>query len=522
MPEYHDLARASWARLYADVSLVARSPSSGHRAAARALADAQSKWHRVRDQDPVSWTYRRAVELLPSSVDPWDALDDPLSERLSQVDRSVLAALVPYVRHDASIDAVAALLAVDEAEVVRRLDAAAEAFGAGDASDLRRRLAWPLDAEVRSLPPASYDEAAIRAASRGSGLRRWAIAGAGFAVVAVLVGLALTQRTIVRPDLIQLLPTGLERVDADGNRVRLLEEQIAVAKINRDGAILYQYDGRAGLPEASIWYRPSPEARSTQVFPLTGGIVGWVEGAVPARAVVVTSDVSSSDGASTTTVALGMLDPESGSLEPLTEIGRYESRAGEIVAGSKPVAVAYGGERILVWTADAVLIDSLPTVDADSCGRLLLLDLSGRAVDVALPPPSCDADGRTMSAPAVGPDGTTLAWIEAEGTVDPAIPPREGWLSSVTVRLVTHDLAAGRSQTYELTTFERPSWWTQYTLFSEATGTLAVDLEGTTAIASVGIWDPAIEAATYSVFLVDTIGERVERSVGEGLVTFGR
>jgi len=495
------------------------------------MADAARRWSRIRADDPMAWAYRTGATRIEPAGDEWapSVPDASVAERLNLLPPDDLAVLVPTVRHDLEPSTVARMLDTT-VEAINQVLARAQAhFGAPDIAGLKNTLIWHFDAEVRSLPAAPGNVEFVMQRGRGMGWRRNAmIAGVGLvALVGVLVILSATRRTIVRPDLIQLLPNGVVQVDADGAETRVLEESVAVAKINETGAILYQYDGRAGFPAASIWYRPAPGARSTQVYPLTGGIVGWVDPDTDPnsdvwRAVIITSTTDNAGGVSSTSFELALLEPQTRAVEVIASVGSFDETGGEVVGGFRPLAVAYGGGRILVWTVDAALADSLPNVEAADCGHLELFDLSGTFIVSDLPEFSCDADGITMSAPALSPDGTSLAWIEAEGLVDPEVPPREGWLSSVALRLGTFDLATGRTGSIDLRSFSRPTWWTQYTLFSESTPTLSVDIAGSTSIVSVGIYDPAIDASTYSVFLIDTIGGRIETSIGEGLVTFGR
>ncbi len=133
---------------------------------------------------------------------------------------------------------------------------------------LQQRVAWEIDNQLRNVDVSEKDHKRRRI---GIGFGVTAIA-----VVAILGFLTFAQRSINRPDLIQLRPTGLLRVSTSGDTTRLIEEQVTVAVVSPDNQVLYQLSGGPGVPGGSIWYSPGPGRRAGQVIAKTGGILGWV------------------------------------------------------------------------------------------------------------------------------------------------------------------------------------------------------------------------------------------------------
>lgn len=387
---------------------------------------------------------------------------------------------------------------------------------------LQNRVAWEIDNQLRNVVVAETDH----------GRRR---IGIGFgvviiAVLAILGGLAFTQRSINRPDLIQLRPTGLLRVSTNGDTTRLIEEQVTVAVVSPTNAVLYQFSGGPGVAGGSIWYSPGPGQRAGQVIAKTGGILGWVAPEdLPAgvdaprpHGIAIVAETEFEAGIVTTTHQIVLVEPDSRDVTVISELGISTGDGEDSDDGIKPVHASYGGGRVLVWMLDAVTLESLPSDEFTDCGEWLMMDLAGSAIPVAgLPTPACNQNGTSLSVPTLSPDGSRVLWLETVGSVDAASPAREGWLSSQATVLHSVDLDSGRELTVSITNVEQPTFWTQYTMFSQQTGTLTIDSEGDTVVVSIGVWNPEISTFNYSTYLIDLISERVEPSLGDGPVTFG-
>ncbi len=388
---------------------------------------------------------------------------------------------------------------------------------------LQQRVAWEIDNQLRNVDVSEKDHGRRRIGI-GFGV-------AAIAAVAILGFLAFAQRSINRPDLIQLRPTGLLRVSTSGDTTRLIEEQVAVAVVSPDNKVLYQLSGGPGVPGGSIWYSPGPGQRAGQVIAKTGGILGWVaaEDLPPAiseqrpHGVAIVAETAFDAGVVTTTYQIVLVEPDSRSVAVIDELGTSTGDGERSNGGTAPVHASYGGGRILVWMMDAVTLEGLPSDQAADCGDWMIMDLTATAISTAgLPAPACDQNATSLSVPTLSPDGSRVLWLETNGVVDGAAPALEGWLSSQKTVLHSVDLDSGRQLSVSLTDVKQPTFWTQYTMFSQQTGTLTIDSEGDIAIVSIGVWNPEVATFNYSTYLVDLISERVEVSVGDGPATFGR
>ncbi len=217
------------------------------------------------------------------------------------------------------------------------------------------------------------------------------------------------------------------------------------------------------------------------------------------------------------------MEPDTRSETVIAELGTSTGDGERSDGGIAPVHASYGGGRVLVWMMDAVTLESLPSDQAADCGEWLMMDLTATAISTAgLPAPACDQNATSLNVPTLSPDGSRVLWLETVGAVDGAAPAREGWLSSQTTALHSVDLESGRQLSVSLTDVKQPTFWTQYTMFSQQTGTLTIDSEGDIVIVSIGVWNPQVATFNYSTYLIDLISERVEVSVGDGPATFGR
>ena len=386
---------------------------------------------------------------------------------------------------------------------------------------LRPRLAWEIDHQLRTI---EVDTSSDR--------KRKLITGTALLVVgvsAILIFLAITQANIKRPDLIQLRPGGLLRADSQGEVTRLIEEQVSVAKVTPDNEILYQFSGGPGVAGGSIWYSPGPGQRAGQLIGRTGGVLGWVEADfLPAgfdtthrQAIAIIAERSGNSASGATTHSVVIVDPATRVITPVVTVGASTGSDEASTGGVKPVFASYGGDRVLVWVMDAVDAESLPSDDVLDCGQWLMFTLAGQPLPAQGPTPSCARSGLSMSVPTLDGTGSRLMWLETTGTVDPANPPREGWLSSQATVLKVLEFASGRQFSIELASFDQPSFWAQFTMFSQETGTLSIDSEGDVVVVSIGFWNPDVSVYNYTTYLVDLVGERVETSPSDGPVTFG-
>ncbi len=386
---------------------------------------------------------------------------------------------------------------------------------------LRPRLAWEIDHQLRTIEVGA-----------SSDRKRRLVKGTALLVVgvsAILIFLAITQANIQRPDLIQLRPGGLLRADSQGEVTRLIEEQVSVAKVTPDNEILYQFSGGPGVAGGSIWYSPGPGQRAGQLIGKTGGALGWVEADfLPAgletthrQAIAIIAERSGNSTSGTTTHSVVIIDPATRAIAPVATLGTSTGSDEASTGGLKPVFASYGGDRFLVWMMDAVAAESLPSDDVSDCGQWLMFTLAGDPLPAQGPTPSCARSGLSVSVPTLDRSGSRLMWLETDGTIDPANPPREGWLSSQTTVLKVLEFASGRQFSIELASIDQPTFWAQFTMFSQETGTLSIDSEGDVIVVSIGFWNPDVAVHNYTTYLVDLVGERVETSASDGLVTFG-
>ncbi|MDH5423063.1 MAG: hypothetical protein OEY55_14785, partial [Acidimicrobiia bacterium] len=386
---------------------------------------------------------------------------------------------------------------------------------------LRPRLAWEIDHQLRTIE-----------VETSSDRKRRLIKGSALLVVgvsAILIFLSITQANIKRPDLIQLRPGGLLRADAQGQVTRLIEEQVSVAKVTPDNEILYQFSGGPGVAGGSIWYSPGPAQRAGQLIGKTGGALGWVEADfLPAgfdpthrHAIAIVAERSGNSASATTTHSVIIVDPATRAITPVVTLGTSIGSDEASTGGFKPVFASYGGDRVLVWVMDAVAAESLPSDDVTDCGQWLMFTLTGDPLPAPGPDPSCARNGLSTSVPTLDRSGSRLMWLETTGTIDPANPPREGWLSSQTTVLRVLEFASRRQFSIELASIDQPTFWAQFTMFSQETGTLSIDSEGDVVVVSIGFWNPDVAVYNYTTYLVDLVGERVETSASDGPVTFG-
>lgn len=450
---------------------------------------------------------RQTLEIPTSDVEAAAALGD-----LDAPQR--LALVLHHGRHWDPVRIGRALGVPDGAAALAAAELAVPA-------ELRPRLAWEIDHQLRTIEVDG-------STSRGRRLAIGLAAGAG-AVAAILAFLTLTQATINRPDLIQLRPGGLLRVDDRDEITRLIEEQVTVARVTPDNAVLYQFSGGPGTAGGSIWYSPGPGRRAGQLIPKTGGALGWVEtdnlpsGFNPRnrQAVAIVADTIANSGVSTTTHSIVLVDPETKAVAPVIELGTSTGDGESSTAGIKPVFASYGGGRIVVWMMDAVTLESLPATGVESCGEWLLFDLSGNRLMAPGVTPTCDQNTVSASVPTLSSTGTRLMWLETTGQITVDNPPREGWLSAQSTTLQVLDLSNGRRYTTRLTDTNQPTFWTQFTMFSQKTGTLSIDSADDVVVVSIGVWNPQVAVVDYTTYLVDLVGEQVETSYGDGPVTFG-
>lgn len=494
------------------VSIALQSPAN--RPTDRALR----RLGRTPTDDPAADAIRLAMEkpgrLTGSLVVPTsDAEAAAALSALSQQQRLIL--LLHHGRH------------WDEARIARALGAHHGAEDIRDAEatvspELRPRLAWEVDQQLRTIvlgePPTQL----------GRLIKGFAALVVGVGVI--LAFLAFTRASIDRPDLIQLRPGGLVRADSEGELTRLIEEQVSVARVTPDNAILYQFTGGPGVAGGSIWYSPRPGERAGQLVGKTGGALGWVEpeylpaglNAAHRYAIAITEDTNTdSSGTTTTAHRVVLIDPDTGTQTEVADLGESSGDGKSSTSGVKPVFASYGGPRVLVWMMDAVGLESLPSDELPDCGRWLLFDLEGTELPTPGPVPACDRTATSLSVPTLNPTGTRLMWLETTGTIASDNPPREGWLSSQSTVLRVLDLENGRRFSAPLNTIDQPTFWAQFTMYSQQTGTLFIDSQEDVAVVSIGIWNPEVSIHNYTTYLVDLVGERIETSATDGPVTFG-
>ena len=392
--------------------------------------------------------------------------------------------------------------------------------------ELQQRVAWEIGEQLGAL---TTDGEPMAHRTR----RLMAFGGLVLIVAVVLGVLALTQRTINRPGLLQLQPTGLVAVATNGDVTRLLEEQVSVA-IAADEQVLYQYSGGPGVAGGSIWYSEKPGERTGQVVAKTGGILGWIRpeddpragsdlSEQPTRAVAIVADNQFDSGVVTSTYQLMILEPSTGETEVVATVGSSVGDGEQATSGTKPVRATYGAGRILVWMMDAVDLEGLPDVQPDSCGVWTVFDLSGTTIELdGLPDTiACHAPGEAVTAPTLSHDGLHLLWLSTTSSIESEDPPREGWLSRQSTTLHAYQLDTGREFAIALTDITQPTFWAQFTMSSQQTGTIFVDAEDTIVVVSIGIRNPQIAVVNYSTYIVDLVSERVEESVGDSPITFG-
>lgn len=414
----------------------------------------------------------------------------------------------------------------DDARIARALGADHGASYVRDAEAivspaLRPRLAWEIDHQLRTI---ALDESPNQS---GRLIKGFAALVVGVGVI--LAFLAFTRVNIDRPDLIQLRPGGLVRADSEGQVTRLIEEQVSVAKVTADNAVLYQFTGGPGVAGGSIWYSPRPGERAGQLVGKFGGSLGWVEPEyLPAElnsthryAIAITGVTKPVSSGTITTHWLVLIDPDTGTQTEVANLGVSSGDGESSTGGVKPVFASYGGPRVLAWMMGAVELESLPSHEVSDCGRWLLFDLNGTELPAPGPVPACDQNATSVSVPTLNPTGTRLMWLETTGTIADDNPPREGWLSSQSTVLRVLDLENGRQFSAPLTTIDQPTFWAQFTMFSQQTGTLFIDSQEDVAVVSIGIWNPDVSVHNYTTYLIDLVGERIETSATDGPVTFG-
>ncbi len=507
----HNESPALREEVLATLSLALRTP------AGRPTDQALRHLGRANSDDLAADAIRSAMNKPGRSAGMLDipSADEEASQAISALStRQRLALILRHGRHWDDSRIGRALGVDDGAGAVQEAEMAV-------AESVRPRLAWEIDHQLRNILLESSSDRKRRL------IKGLAILAVG--VAAILTFLAVTQANIKRPDLIQLRPSGLLRANSDGDITRLIEEQVSVARVTSDDAILYQFSGGPGVAGGSIWYSPGPGQRAGQLIPKTGGVLGWVEPenlppTTPAserQAIALIAERQASAGSGITTHSIVLVDPSTGTDISVAELGTSTGSEESSTAGTKPVFASYGGDRVLVWMMDAMDLESLPSDGVTDCGEWLMFDLAGQALPFAGPTPACDQNAVSLSVPTLDPTGTRLMWLETTGTIDAANPPREGWLSSQTTVLKVIELGSDRQFSVELAAINQPTFWAQFTMFSQQTGTISIDSEGDIVVVSIGIWNPDVAVHNYTTYLVDLVGEKVEKSASDGRVTFG-